>query len=137
MNESENGCPFCDVQPDGIIAENELAFALRDKYPVSPGHLLVCPRRHVASFFELTPAETAAIFDLVHQAKSSCDGEHQPAGYNVGVNVGYAAGQTVMHVHVHLIPRYDGDVEDPTGGVRNVIPGKGNYLGFSVAGRTP
>lgn len=137
MNESENGCPFCDVQPDRIIAENRLAFALRDKYPVNPGHLLVCPRRHVASVFDLTPAEMTAIFDLVHQAKSRCDLEYQPAGYNVGVNVGPAAGQTVMHVHVHLIPRYDGDVEDPTGGVRNVIPGKGNYLGFGVAERTP
>jgi diadenosine tetraphosphate (Ap4A) HIT family hydrolase len=137
MNESENGCPFCDVQPDRIIAENGLAFALMDKYPVSPGHLLVCPRRHVASFLELTPGETAAIFELVHEAKSRCDVEFHPAGYNVGVNIGHAAGQTVMHVHVHLIPRYDGDVEDPTGGVRNVIPGKGNYLGFGVTERTP
>lgn len=127
MNESENGCPFCDVQPDRIIAENGFAFALLDKYPVSFGHLLVCPRRHVGSFFELTPAETAAIFDLVREVRSRCDVEYRPSGYNVGVNVGYAAGQTVMHVHVHLIPRYDGDVEDPTGGVRGVIPDRRWY----------
>ncbi|MCL4202925.1 MAG: HIT family protein [Pirellulaceae bacterium] len=137
MNEYENGCPFCDLRPDRIIAENGLAFALLDKYPVSPGHLLVCPRRHVASFFDLTLAEMTAIFDLVREARSRCDVEFRPAGYNVGANVGHAAGQTVMHVHVHLIPRYDGDVQDPTGGVRNVIPGKGNYLGFGVAEPTP
>jgi len=127
MNESETACTFCDVPPDRIIAENELAFALLDKYPVAPGHVLVCPRRHVASFFELTDAETAAIFHLVHGMKSRCDAQLRPRGYNIGVNVGTVAGQTVGHVHVHLIPRYDGDVEDPTGGVRNVIPGKGNY----------
>ena len=130
MNESENACPFCDLPPDRIIAENDLAFALLDKYPVNPGHLLVCPRRHVASFFDLTDFELADIFRLVHEMKSRCDAEFRPAGYNVGVNVGRPAGQTVMHVHVHLIPRHDGDVEDPTGGVRNVIPGKGNYLCF-------
>jgi diadenosine tetraphosphate (Ap4A) HIT family hydrolase len=128
MNESNNICPFCSVAPAQVLAENELALALCDKYPVTPGHVLVCPRRHVASFFDLTEAETVAAFRLIHEIKSRCDRELQPAAYNVGVNVGGIAGQTVMHVHVHLIPRYDGDVPDPTGGVRNVIPGKGNYL---------
>jgi diadenosine tetraphosphate (Ap4A) HIT family hydrolase len=136
MNESETACTFCDVPPDRIIAENELAFALLDKYAVTPGHVLVCPRRHVASFFELTASETAAIFRLVHEMKSRCDAELQPLGYNIGINVGAVAGQTVGHVHMHLIPRYDGDVEDPTGGVRNVIPGKGNYLHFQGQDRT-
>lgn len=130
MNESDNACPFCGVASAPVVAENELALALFDKYPVSPGHVLVCPRRHVASFFDLREAETAAIFRLVREIKSSYDARLQPLGYNIGVNVGPAAGQTVSHVHVHLIPRYDGDVEDPTGGVRNVIPGKGNYLHF-------
>lgn len=128
MNDSENVCPFCDVQADRIIAANDHAFALLDKYPVSLGHLLVCPHRHVGSFFDLTETEVGAIFRLVHQLKSHYDNTHRPLGYNIGINVGATAGQTVMHVHVHLIPRYDSDVEDPTGGIRNVIPGKGNYL---------
>jgi diadenosine tetraphosphate (Ap4A) HIT family hydrolase len=128
MNASDNNCPFCGVAPAQVVAENELALALFDKYPVTPGHVLVCPRRHVASFFDLTEAETAAAFRLIHEIKWRCDREFQPAAYNVAVNVGGIAGQTIMHVHVHLIPRYDGDVADPTGGVRNVIPGKGNYL---------
>ena len=128
MNESEDACPFCHVPPVRVIAENELAIALLDKFPVNRGHVLICPRRHVASFFTLTEPETAAVFRLVHDLKARGDDEFQPAGYNIGVNVGRAAGQTLLHVHVHLIPRYDGDVEDPTGGVRNVIPGKGNYL---------
>jgi diadenosine tetraphosphate (Ap4A) HIT family hydrolase len=127
MNESDNACPFCNVPPSRIIAENELGFALLGKYPVSPGHVLVCPRRHVASFFDLTEAEMVAVFCLVRETKSRCDAQLKPLGYNIGVNFGPVAGQTVSHVLVHLIPRYDGDVEDPTGGVRNVIPGKGNY----------
>lgn len=127
MNEPENAFPFCGLSAALVVAENELAVAVLDKYPVSPGHVLVCPRRHAASVFEFTEAESAAIFRLIHQMKQRCDREHHPAGYNLGVNVGPAAGQIVMHVHVHLIPRYHGDVEDPTGGVRNVIPGKGNY----------
>lgn len=127
MSESESACPFCHILADRIVVENELAFALVDKYPVNPGHLLVCPRRHVASFFDLTESELTDVFRLVHEMKTRCDAEFHPAGYNVGVNVGRPAGQTVMHVHVHLIPRYDGDVEDPTGGVRHVIGGKGRY----------
>jgi diadenosine tetraphosphate (Ap4A) HIT family hydrolase len=89
---------------------------------VNPGHLLACPWRHVASFFDLTEQETAAVFRLVTELKSRCDADFRPPGYNIGVNIGRPAGQTVMHVHVHLIPRYDGDVDDPTGGVRHVIP---------------
>lgn len=130
MSRSESGCPFCQPQHDRIIAERDLAIALRDKYPVSRGHLLVCPRRHVESFFELSETEFAAIMRLVQQMKQASDTDFHPDGYNLGVNVGRAAGQTVMHVHVHLIPRYHGDVPDPTGGIRNVIPGRGNYLRF-------
>ena len=136
MNEPENACPFCSVAEALVVADNELALALFDKYPVTPGHVLVCPRRHVASFFDLTEAEMVAVLRLVREIKSRCDARLQPLGYNIGVNVGPAAGQTVSHVHVHLIPRYDGDVEDPTGGVRNVIPGKGNYLHLQGQDRT-
>jgi diadenosine tetraphosphate (Ap4A) HIT family hydrolase len=128
MNESENACPFCEVSPERLVAGNDLAIALWDRYPVNPGHLLVCPRRHVASFFALNEPEVAAVFRLVGEMKARCDADFQPAGYNVGINIGRTAGQTVMHVHIHLIPRYDGDVNDPTGGVRHVIPGKANYI---------
>jgi diadenosine tetraphosphate (Ap4A) HIT family hydrolase len=85
----------------------------------------------VASFFDLTEQETAAVFRLVTELKARCDADFRPPGYNIGVNIGRPAGQTVMHVHVHLIPRYDGDVDDPTGGARHVIAGKGNYPTWS------
>lgn len=134
MNDSEKHCPFCHIPPARIVAANELAFALEDAYPVNAGHLLVCPRRHVASFFDLTDDEAKAIFELLDTMKRRCDAELQPDGYNIGVNIGDAAGQTIQHVHVHLIPRYDGDMDDPTGGVRHVIPSRGNYLakGFAL-----
>ena len=110
------------------MASNELAFAIRDAFPVSPGHTLVVPRRLFASWFEATAEERAAIFDLVDAVRRQLDASPSPPqGYNVGINVGAVAGQTVAHLHVHVIPRYPGDVADPRGGVRHVIPGKGNY----------
>ena len=118
-------CPFC-VRPEEILS-NKLAYARYDKYPVCEGHLLIIPYRHVSSYFDLTPEEKTAIFDLFEQAKNLLDREWKPDGYNIGVNVGEAAGQTVWHVHVHLIPRYKGDMDDPRGGVRGVIPEKQKY----------
>jgi diadenosine tetraphosphate (Ap4A) HIT family hydrolase len=102
-----------------------LAFVIADAYPVSRGHALIVARRHVESFFDLSEDETAHIVALLRRAKTRLDETCQPAGYNVGINVGMDAGQTIMHVHLHLIPRYSGDVAQPEGGVRNVIPGKG------------
>ena len=118
-------CPFC--QPAEVLLENELAFAIRDRYPASPGHLLILPRRHVADWFDTTPDERHAMFDLANMAKARLAAEFRPDGYNLGINVGEAAGQTVFHVHLHLIPRYRGDVAAPRGGVRGVIPDKQNY----------
>ncbi|OYW25639.1 MAG: hypothetical protein B7Z49_00870 [Hydrogenophilales bacterium 12-63-5] len=118
-------CPFC--QPIDIVFENELAFAIRDRYPASPGHLLILPRRHVADWFDTTPDERHAMFDLADMARARLDAEFHPDGYNLGVNVGEAAGQTVFHVHLHLLPRYRGDVANPRGGVRGVIPDKQSY----------
>ena len=92
------------------------------------GSPLVLPRRHVASWFEATREERASLLELLDKVKVLLDEECHPNGYNVGFNVGSAAGQTVMHLHVHIIPRYAGDVDDPTGGIRNVIPGRGSYL---------
>ena len=123
----KNECPFCNVPAERVIDASELAVAIDDAFPVSRGYALVIPRRHVESFFDLTAEELAAILTLLHRAKDRLDHRQHPDGYNVGVNIGTAAGQTIGHVHVHLIPRHAGDVEEPEGGVRNVIPGKGPY----------
>jgi diadenosine tetraphosphate (Ap4A) HIT family hydrolase len=110
-----------------IVASNSMAFAIRDGYPVSPGHTLAIPRRHVTSFFDLSPQEHGAIFELVSEQKRVLDSEFAPHAFNIGINDGSIAGQTVPHVHVHLIPRYRGDAADPRGGVRWVLPAKARY----------
>jgi diadenosine tetraphosphate (Ap4A) HIT family hydrolase len=119
--------PFLAVPSSEWVASNDLAFAIRDRYPVAPGHTLVVPRRGVATWFEASADEQRALMELVAVVKAGLDEQLAPDGYNVGWNVGEAAGQTVFHLHVHVIPRRRGDVADPTGGVRNVIPGRGNY----------
>jgi superfamily II DNA or RNA helicase/diadenosine tetraphosphate (Ap4A) HIT family hydrolase/HKD family nuclease len=120
--------PFLAVLASEWLAANDSAFAIADRYPVSPGHALVIPRRVIATWWEATEAERADILALVDQVKDRLDAELRPDGYNVGFNSGAAAGQTVEHLHIHVIPRYRGDVPDPRGGVRHVIPGRGNYL---------
>ncbi len=121
-------CPFCPPAEITTVAENDLAFAFRDRFPVSPGHTLIVTRRHVPDFFGCSAEERIALLDLVDRVKADLDRELHPHAYNVGFNAGEAAGQTVMHVHVHVIPRFHGDVEDPRGGVRYVVPDKANYL---------
>ncbi len=118
-------CPFCR-SPDRVL-ENPVAFAVYDTCPVNRGHLLIIPKRHFASLFESTKEEIDAIFDLLLRGKEMLDAGYRPDGYNVGVNVGAASGQTIMHLHVHLIPRFLGDMEDPLGGVRGVIPARQKY----------
>jgi ATP adenylyltransferase len=126
-NKSE-GCPFCDLPKDRTIAQNELAFIIRDRYPVTPLHTLVIPKRHVSGWFDLGTSEMNACNDLLLWAKDAIREEDASvAGFNVGINIGEAAGQTIFHCHIHLIPRRRGDVENPRGGVRHIIPGKGNY----------
>ena len=120
-------CPFCPPIDARLLLESELAFAIFDRFPVNPGHVLVIPRRHVADIFELTEGELRDVLRLLSLARQRVAADFPVAGFNVGVNVGDAAGQTIAHAHVHLIPRYPGDVADPTGGVRGVIPGKSNY----------
>ncbi len=120
-------CPFCSPASSEIFLQNSLSYARWDYYPVGKGHLLIVPFRHLADFFELTDDEQNASLELLRLAKAKLDADFCPSGYNVGVNVGESAGQTVMHVHVHLIPRYQGDVENPEGGVRGVIPDKRVY----------
>lgn len=124
----ETLCPFCGPIADrSVLIESATVFAIYDKFPVSPGHALIIPKRHVSGYFELTQAEQLACWALVNQLKVHIDAEFQPAGYNIGINVGETAGQTVMHVHLHLIPRYLNDVANPRGGVRGVIPAKQSY----------
>jgi diadenosine tetraphosphate (Ap4A) HIT family hydrolase len=123
-------CLFCDsgnVAVNRIVVENDLAYARWDNMPVSQGHLEVVPKRHVESFFSLNHAEVQALYDLMVQAKIMVEQMYHPDGYNLGVNEGEAAGRTIHHLHLHLIPRYHGDVPSPRGGIRHIIPGKGNY----------
>lgn len=123
-----DNCPFCRVEADReIIASSALSLAFFDGFPVSPGHALIVPRRHVASFFDLTKEEQQDMFHLADEVKRIVDQNLNPDGYNLGINVGEAAGQSIFHVHLHLIPRYAGDVPNPRGGVRGVIPSKQNY----------
>jgi diadenosine tetraphosphate (Ap4A) HIT family hydrolase len=126
MNEKE--CIFCNLDPNReIIAQNDLALAFFDAFPVNPGHALIIPKRHVADYFDLTEDEVAAMQALLREVKAIVEKRFNPDGYNIGVNVNAAAGQSVFHVHMHLIPRYKGDVENPKGGVRGVIPSKQKY----------
>ena len=120
-------CPFCTLDASRIEYELSQFLVIADGYPVSPGHRLVLPRRHVHSWFELTPSEVAESIEAIRWARQEIDREHQPDGYNIGINDGAAAGQTVSHVHIHVIPRYDGDCTDPRGGVRWVRPAQANY----------
>jgi diadenosine tetraphosphate (Ap4A) HIT family hydrolase len=120
-------CLFCSVPPEEILIAGPVAMARIDTHPVSPGHTLIIPRRHVASFFETTEEERLAMMKLLDEAKAVLDQKHKPDGYNIGINGGEAAGQTVMHLHIHLIPRYKGDKPDPRGGVRWVLPDKAAY----------
>jgi len=120
-------CPFCSLTSDRIISESEHTITIRDAFPVSEGHTLIVPRRHVQSFFELRANEKEAILQAVEKAKEALDQKHSPDGHNIGINDGEAAGQTVPHLHVHLIPRYKGDSKDPRGGIRWIIPEKARY----------
>lgn len=124
----DNNCPFCKVESEReIIASTSLSIAFFDGYPVSQGHVLIIPRRHVASFFDLAENEQLDMLMLAKRVKDIIDEMYHPDGYNIGVNVGEAAGQSVFHVHMHVIPRYKGDVPNPRGGVRGVIPSKQSY----------
>lgn len=120
-------CPFCTLDPSRIILSNDYAVAIRDGFPVSEGHTLIIPKRHIDSLFEATAEEQAALFELLGQTRQQLLDELSPNGFNIGINDGAAAGQTVMHLHIHLIPRYVGDQPDPRGGVRWIFPDKAAY----------
>jgi diadenosine tetraphosphate (Ap4A) HIT family hydrolase len=120
-------CPFCSLPQDRIIDSNEIGFVIRDGFPISPGHTLIIPKRHVGSFFDISQEERDDLLVLLDQAKKVVDTEFNPDGFNIGINDGPASGQTVPHLHIHLIPRFKGDQEDPRGGVRWIIPDKAKY----------
>lgn len=117
-------CPFCSPAGEDMVAHNTLCYARFDHYPVSKGHLLIIPFRHTPGYFSLTRDEKVAMTDLLEECRAILDQKYQPAGYNFGYNVGVAAGQTVMHCHCHVIPRYPGDTDNPRGGMRRVVAGK-------------
>ncbi len=121
-------CIFCDesVKRD-VILDNDIFYSIWDENPVSEGHALIVPKKHIESFFDLTSEELLQMYDIIKRTKEVIDEKYHPGAYNIGVNDGEAAGRTIHHLHVHLIPRYKGDVENPRGGVRSVIPGKGDY----------
>lgn len=120
-------CPFCDPGESLAILRGVAAFAIADRFPVTEGHTLIIPNRHIATYWEATDAEKAEIWKLVDRVRERLLETNRPDGFNVGFNSGQAAGQTVHHLHVHVIPRYRGDMDDPSGGVRGVIPGRMNY----------
>jgi diadenosine tetraphosphate (Ap4A) HIT family hydrolase len=120
-------CAFCTLPDYRIIDASTFGVVIRDGFPISRGHTLVIPKRHVGSFFELAADERGDLLVLLDRAKAVVDAEYKPDGYNIGINDGPAAGQTVLHLHIHLIPRYGGDRADPRGGVRWIIPEKADY----------
>jgi diadenosine tetraphosphate (Ap4A) HIT family hydrolase len=127
MMSDEDGCPFCRMAGDRVPEDSPSAMAFPDAFPIAAGHTLVVPRRHVASIFDLAPAEQAELWRLVAQVRRELGDRFHPDGFNIGVNDGPAAGQTIFHAHIQVIPRYHGDVADPRGGIRWVIPDKAAY----------
>lgn len=120
-------CPFCVLDPARILAEDEFTVIYKDGYPVSPGHTVIIPKRHFATLFEASEEERLALLRALDKAKDILDERHHPDGYNIGINQGKAGGQSVPHLHIHLIPRYLGDKADPRGGVRWVLPETAKY----------
>lgn len=122
-----HSCPFCSLERSRVIAQNDFVMAFYDGFPVNPGHTLIVPKRHVANYFDLEREEKEALWEMADYCKTILDNQFKPSGYNIGINIGISAGQSVPHVHLHLIPRYEGDTPNPRGGVRGVIPTRQNY----------
>jgi len=120
-------CPFCELNKDRIVLKTDDAVATFDGYPVSFGHMLIIPNNHISSLFQLSTSERQSVFSLLEDVQKFLVREYQPDGFNIGINDGVAAGQTVPHLHIHIIPRYKGDQKDPRGGVRLIFPDKARY----------
>src|SRR5262245_61572840 len=130
---SSAACPFCSPESKRVFFRGSCVYGLWDGFPVSPGHALLIPFRHIATWFDATDVERAELLTALEEARGVIERAHRPDGYNIGINIGEAAGQTISHLHVHVIPRYQGDVDEPRGGVRGVIPGKAMYPAGRVA----
>ncbi len=126
MKNGNYSCPFCNLEREKIL-ETKMSFAIYDGFPVNEGHALIIPKRHTANYFDLPLEYQNDCIQLLNRVKEIVIEKFNPAGFNVGININEAAGQTVPHVHIHLIPRYEGDVKEPRGGVRGVIPAKRSY----------
>ena len=128
MKDPNNPCLFCNVKESGVVYENDLAYASYDSYPVSKDHCLIIPKRHIKDYFSLSQNELIACDELIKIVKSEIIKKDQTVkGFNIGTNIGKVSGQSIFHCHIHLIPRREGDVENPQGGVRSVIPNKQHY----------
>ena len=128
MRDPNNPCLFCDSKKSGIVHENDLAYASYDSYPVSVHHCLIIPKRHIKDYFDMTNDELIACNDLIQIVKNEIlSKDVNVKGFNIGTNAGKIAGQSIMHCHIHLIPRREGDIDNPQGGVRSVIPNKQHY----------
>lgn len=124
---SDTPCRFCNPSADRLMIKGEHGFVAWDRHPASPGHFLVIPYRHFANYFDINEAERGELWALLEEGKKVAEEKYSPDGYNIGINVGKWAGQSIHHLHIHVIPRYKGDVENPKGGVRGVIPTKKTY----------
>ena len=129
MRDPNNPCLFCNIKESGYVHENELAYASYDSYPVSEHHCLIIPKRHIKDYFDLTNEELLACNDLIKKLRKKIISEDKSVeGFNIGTNAGKVAGQSIFHCHIHVIPRRKGDVDNPQGGVRSVIPLKQHYI---------
>jgi len=128
IQKAELACPFCNPKSNSeLILESAQAYSIFDKFPVNPGHSLIIPKRHISDYFDLSFKEQSSCFFMLNEVKKELQKRFNPDGYNIGINVGDNAGQTISHVHIHLIPRYKGDIEDPRGGIRGIIPNMKSY----------
>ena len=128
MRDPNNPCLFCNIQESGLAHENDLAYASYDSYPVSNQHCLIIPKRHIKNYFDLSKDELLACDELIKIVKNEIlSKDHNVKGFNLGTNIGEVSGQSILHCHFHLIPRREGDVDNPQGGVRSVIPDKQHY----------
>jgi len=127
LTDKTNACPFCHLNEERIFFSSELVKGIWDSYPLNPGHALLIPHRHIGRWFDATAEEQAALTSAIEQARAAIEERYSPQGFNIGFNDQEAAGQTVPHLHIHVIPRYEGDVLDPRGGIRTIIPARAAY----------
>jgi len=129
LSKNQNSCIFCNPESNReLITESAMFYSIYDKFPVSEGHSLIIPKNHITNYFKLSQHEYYASFLVLNRVQGIIQKKFKPNGFNIGLNIGETAGQTIDHIHIHLIPRYIGDCENPVGGIRNIFPLKANYI---------